>query len=102
MAGAEASARAAVAGAKALGDDALLAEALAQLATVELALGRGPVAAELIERAVQLERPEVRTASMLRPSLVAAVMHLWNGHVSDGAALLRTLLVRHDGRGEEF
>jgi ATP/maltotriose-dependent transcriptional regulator MalT len=97
---AEAPARGALAGADALGDDALRAQALALEATVDFALARGISEARLA-RALTLEIADVRTSSVLRPSLVGALLHLWTGRLDESRLLLGGLCDRHAERGEE-
>ena len=97
---AEAPAWSALAGAEALGDEALSAEALALSATIDFALGLGVHEARLA-RALQLESPDVRTASVLRPSLVAAFLYLWTGRLEQSRRLLTALCDWHAERGED-
>ncbi len=97
---AEAPARGALAGAETLGDDALRAQAFALEATVDFARGRGINEARL-SRALTLEIADVRTSSVLRPSLVAALLHLWTARLDESRLLLGGLCDRHAERGEE-
>ncbi|HEY7077412.1 MAG TPA: AAA family ATPase [Solirubrobacteraceae bacterium] len=101
IAAAEGPARSALAGAAALGNDALRAEALALSAGVDFALGLGVRDAPL-GHALDLESPDVRTTSVLRPSLVAAQLYLWAARLDDSRELLAELRRRHAERGEDF
>jgi DNA-binding CsgD family transcriptional regulator len=100
VAEAEQPVRDALAGAEALRDDALRAQALALEAAVDFALGRGVNEARL-SRALTLEIADVRTSSVLRPSLVAALLYLWTARLDDSRLLLSGLCDRHAERGEE-
>jgi DNA-binding CsgD family transcriptional regulator len=100
VAEAEAPVRAALAGADVLRDDALRAQALALEATVDFALGRGFNESRL-SRALTLEIADVRTSSVLRPSLVASLLYLWTARLDESRLLLSGLCDRHAERGEE-
>src|SRR5204863_7579655 len=82
------------------GDDALLAQALALAVSVDYALGLKFDETRL-KRALRLERPEVRTAGLLRPSLIAAFLYLRTGKLDEAKRLLEVLAEGHRARGED-
>jgi DNA-binding CsgD family transcriptional regulator len=95
-----ASARRAVTAAEALGDDALLAIALAGSAHIDLILGQGLDGA-LLERALELEDPERSTAVEMRPTLNAASALIHVDELDRARLLLESLRRQLTDRGEE-
>jgi DNA-binding CsgD family transcriptional regulator len=93
-------AQAALSVAEKLADDALLSQALALAVTVDHALGLRLDEVRL-KRALRLERPEVRTAGLLRPSLIAAFLYLRTGKLDEAKRLLEALAEGHRARGED-
>jgi len=83
-----------------LADDALLSQALALTVCVDYALGLRLDEIRL-KRALRLERPEVRTAGLLRPSLIAAFLYLRTGRLEEAKRLLEGLADGHRARGED-
>jgi DNA-binding CsgD family transcriptional regulator len=92
-------ARAALVRADELDDDALLAQALALSACVDFTLGLQ--VDDQLDRALQLERAEVRTTSVLRPSRMAALVYLRTGRLDEARRLLTALCDGHAERGED-
>ncbi|MEU1268629.1 LuxR family transcriptional regulator [Streptomyces sp. NPDC005799] len=83
-----------------VGDDGLLAEALAASAMSRFLAGQGVDEAAL-GRALALEDPDRRSHAVLRPSLNAALMHLWTHRVDEARAGLAGLREWCLQRGEE-
>lgn len=80
-------ARAAVAEAEGLGDDALLAEAIAVGVMVRFLVGQG-IDEGALARSLELEDPERPTPVLLTPSLVAGRVWGWTGRFRESRALL--------------
>jgi ATP/maltotriose-dependent transcriptional regulator MalT len=93
-------ARRAVELAEALGDRALLAQALALVAFVDFFLGRG-TDEEKIARALELEDTSQPAPIQLRPSMLAATLLFYSGHLARARSLYYALWDRLVERGEE-
>jgi DNA-binding CsgD family transcriptional regulator len=90
----------ALARAELVGDDALLAQALALSVTVDYALGMR-IDERRLNRALELERPDVRTTGLLRPTLIASFLYLRTGRLDESRRLLVALCDGQRERGEE-
>lgn len=97
---AEPHARRALVLAQQLGDDQRLAEALAVSAMLSYLLGRGLDAAKL-DQALELEDEHRQAPGMMRPTLIAGSLFLYQGHVQRACDLLGGLRQRLLERGEE-
>ena len=84
-----------------LGDDALLAEALAMQAAVELYAGSQRLDWPKLLRAVALEDRSRPIPTQMRPGVIAAEATGWEGRVSDARAMLAEERRRFVERGEE-
>ncbi len=79
---------------------ALLAEALASVAGLDVLVGRGVDDAK-VERALELEDPHRSVSFMMRPSRVAAYLEFYAGHLSASDRRLEELRRRIIDGGEE-
>jgi DNA-binding CsgD family transcriptional regulator len=93
-------ARAAVAEAQRLGEDGLLAEALALRAMIRFLVGEGVADGDL-RRALELEDPDRPTPIMFTPAMIAGRIWGWTGGVEQSAALLQQARTRCLDRGAE-
>jgi tetratricopeptide (TPR) repeat protein len=93
FAGADPHARRALALTERLGDKARLAEAIAVSAMVGYLLGRGLDEVGL-DRALKLEDKHRQTSVEMRPSLIAGLLMLYEGHLDDACQLLGDLRQR--------
>lgn len=82
-----------------LGDEGLLAQALAYLVGCRLIQGHGLDEARL-ERAIALEDPNQRIA-ILRPTVLAGLLRMWSGKLEEARAALFSARQRCLERGEE-
>ncbi|HEY1687537.1 MAG TPA: AAA family ATPase [Solirubrobacteraceae bacterium] len=90
----------AVAIAKGLDDPGLLAQALAVRVVTRFLVGDG-ADEQMLARALELEDAEGDGTTMLRPSLIAALIYMWIGRLDEAeAAFSRALQLSRD-RGEE-
>jgi DNA-binding CsgD family transcriptional regulator len=92
--------RAALEGAHRLGDEGLLAQALAVSAMVDFCLGLG-VDDDRLERARDLERSHPLPSGELRPSTLAALLRLWTGRIPEARTALLAACTGQADRGEE-
>ena len=99
VAEAERYAEAALCDAEELGDEGLLAQALAYLVGCRLIQGHGLDEARL-ERAIALEDPNRRIA-ILRPTVLAGLLRMWSGKLEEARAALFSARQRCLERGEE-
>lgn len=83
-----------------LGQDALIAEALALVARLDFVLGRG-LDTDKLNRALQLEDPHRQVALQLRPSVVAASLLLYAGQLARSVQMLEKERQRVLERGED-
>ncbi len=81
-------------------DSALLGEALAGAVMVRFLSGLGLDEA-LLTRALELEDPESTSAIMVRPSLIAALVRAWTGHLEEALGALSRLRREAIERGAE-
>lgn len=82
-----------------LGDDALLAQALALETALAFALGNG-LDEHRLQRSLALEDADAPGGFELRPSLLAAQLMLWSGRLGEADALIERLSAGHRRRGE--
>jgi DNA-binding CsgD family transcriptional regulator len=95
--GAEPYARAAIEDAAAVGNDGMLADALAVQTMTEF-LGGGGVDTARLERALALESPAMARAFMMRPRVIQGMLQLWTGDLGDACRTLEAMhadLVEH-------
>jgi DNA-binding CsgD family transcriptional regulator len=83
-----------------LGDDALLAQALAVSVIVDFSMGRGLDEARLA-KALDLQDPAQRTGAELYPGLIATFLYLWSGRFDEGRAQIDAVCAKYRERGEE-
>jgi DNA-binding CsgD family transcriptional regulator len=83
-----------------LGDDGLLAEALAVKAMVYFLNGRG-IDWPALDRALELEDSSRVTALDLRPAWIAALLNVYSGRLDDGRARLQALRADAERSGDE-
>jgi DNA-binding CsgD family transcriptional regulator len=100
FAGAEPHARAALEDAEAVGDDGMLAEALAVLTMADFLAGRG-LDRERLERALVLERPAAATSFIMRPRVIQGLLQLWTGELAPARAALDAVHAELVERGQE-
>jgi DNA-binding CsgD family transcriptional regulator len=93
-------ARVALERAPAVGDDALLAQALAVATIVDFSLGLGIDEARLT-RSLELADPGQRTGAELYPGLIAGFLYLWCGRLDEAREQLESLLTQYQELGEE-
>jgi DNA-binding CsgD family transcriptional regulator len=93
-------ASAAVAEAEGLGDDGLLAEALAVRTMIGFLVGRG-IDEGALARSLELEDPQRSTPILLTPSAVAGRIWGWTGRFEDSRVLLERARRRCLDRGAE-
>lgn len=89
-----------VAGAEEVGDAALLAEALAGTVMVRFLSGLG-LDEGMLNRALELEDAESRSAIMVRPSLIASLLWAWVGQLDRARGGLLALRRQAIERGAE-
>ena len=90
----------ALARAERLGEDALLAQALAVSVIVDFALGRG-LDEQRLARALRLQDPGQRTGAELYPGLIATFLYLWSSRFEEGRAAMDAVRDTYLERGEE-
>jgi len=100
LAGAETRAHQAVADAAAVGDDAMLAEALAVLTMAEFLSGRGLDRTRL-ERALALETPATARSFIMRPPVIQGMLQLWTGELEGARDTLQAVHADSVARGQE-
>jgi DNA-binding CsgD family transcriptional regulator len=100
FAGAEPHARAALEDAEAVGDDGMLAEALAVLTMADFLAGRGLHRARL-DRALTLERPASATSFIMRPRVIQGLLQLWTGELEAARATLEAVHAEVVAGGQE-
>lgn len=100
FAGAEPYARAAVADAEAVGDDGMVADALAVLTMAEFLGGRGLDQARL-ERALTLEDPAMTRSFITRPRFIQGLLQLWTGDLDAARDTLEAMHAATVERGQE-
>ena len=83
-----------------LGDPDLLAKALAASVMIRFLSGQGLDEAGL-ERALDLEDPDVPTPVMLRPTLIGSLLLAWTGRLDEAREGLQSIRRRCLDRGEE-
>jgi DNA-binding CsgD family transcriptional regulator len=97
---AAAMAQSVLAPAERLGVPGLLAQALGAVVTADFAVGRG-VDEERLQRSLELEDPSLRTAVVVRPTLMASFVLGFSGRLDQAVALLEQLRGEYEERGEE-
>ena len=97
---AAAQARAALGRAGAVGDDALLAQALAVATIVDFSLGLG-IDEDRLSRSLELADPGQRTGAELYPGLIAGFLYLWCGRLDEARDQQESMRVQYAERGEE-
>jgi DNA-binding CsgD family transcriptional regulator len=100
FAGAAPHARAAVADAEAVGDDGMVADALAVLTLAEFLGGRGLDRARL-ERALALEDPAMTRSFIMRPRFIQGLLQLWTGELDAAGETLEAMHAAMVERGQE-
>ncbi len=88
-----------MAGAERLGDPDLLAKALAASVMIRFLSGQGLDQTRL-ERALDLEDPDVPTPVMLRPTLISSLLLAWTGRLDQAREGLQSIRRRCLERGE--
>ena len=83
-----------------LGEEALLAQALAVSVIVDFALGRG-LDEQRLARALRLQDPAQRTGAELYPGLIATFLYLWSSRFEEGRAAMDAVRDTYLERGEE-
>jgi DNA-binding CsgD family transcriptional regulator len=83
-----------------LGDDGLLAEALAVKTMVDFLNGNG-VDWAAVERALELDNPDRVMALDLRPAWIAALLKVYTGRLDEGRAGLNALRADAERSGDE-
>lgn len=89
-----------MADAERLGDPDLLAKALAASVMIRFLSGQGLDETRL-ERALDLEDPDVPTPVMLRPTLISSLLLAWTGRLDEAREGLQAIRRRCLDRGEE-
>ncbi len=100
FAAAEPHARAALADAEAVGDDGMLAEALAVLTMADFLAGRG-LHRERLDRALMLERPAAATSFIMRPRVIQGLLQLWTGELEAARTTLEAVHAETVDGGQE-
>ncbi len=100
FAGADAHARMAIGYAEEVGDDGVLADALAVLTMAEFLSGRGLDRARL-ERALRLETPSTARSFVMRPRVIQGMLQLWTGELEDARDTLEAMRADVVERGQE-
>lgn len=93
-------ARAALARADLVDDDALIAQALAVATIVDFSLGHG-IDEHRLSRALELADPGQRTGAELYPGLIAGFLYLWCGRLDEARDQLESMRVQYQELGEE-
>lgn len=83
-----------------LGEDALLAQALAVHTIVSFALGL-PLDEASLDRALALQDQDQRTGAELYPSLIAAFIYMWAGRYEEAREQQDLVCAQYEARGEE-
>jgi ATP/maltotriose-dependent transcriptional regulator MalT len=89
-----------MASAERLGDPDLLAKALAASVMIRFLSGQG-LDEPRLERALDLEDPDVPTPVMLRPTLISSLLLAWTGRLDEAREGLQSIRRRCLDRGEE-
>jgi hypothetical protein len=87
-------------GAEELGDPGLLAQALAASVMIRFLIGHG-LDELMLQRALDLEDPDIPTPVMLRPALIRSLLLAWTGHLDQAREGLLSIRQRCLERGEE-